>query len=67
MAVTVISALGLALGNPSYVAPYRTATGQLVLAVVVAVFAAGFAWLARLSALPASQRLLPAADQRVPR
>lgn len=56
--VTVVSALGLALGNPAYVAPYRTATGQVVLAVVVAIFAAGFAWLARLSALPVSQRLL---------
>jgi len=56
--VTVASALGLALGNPAYVAPYRSAAGQVVLAVVVAIFAAGFAWLARLSALPVPQRLL---------
>jgi hypothetical protein len=61
VAVTVLTAVGLALGNPIYVQPYRTPTGQLVLAVVVAVFAAGFTWLARLSALPVAPRLLPAA------
>jgi Flp pilus assembly protein TadB len=58
IAVTVTSALGLALGNPTYVTPYRTVTGQLVLTVVVAIFAAGFLWLARLSAMPISPRLL---------
>ncbi len=57
--VTIATALGLALGNPSYVQPYQSATGQLVLAVVVAVFGAGFTWLARLSALPGTPRLLP--------
>jgi Flp pilus assembly protein TadB len=56
--VTVTSALGLALGNPAYVAPYRTAAGQLVLVVVVAVFAGGFVWLAHLAAVPATGRLL---------
>jgi Flp pilus assembly protein TadB len=61
--VTVVSALGLALGNPAYVAPYRTATGQVVLAAVVAIFAAGFVWLGRLSALPTSQRLLAKASR----
>lgn len=61
VAVTLLTALGLCLGNPTYVAPYRTAAGQLMLAVVVAVFAAGFGWLARLSRLPAAARLLPAA------
>lgn len=60
VAVTLITALGLCLGNPAYVAPYRDAAGQLMLCVVAAVFAAGFAWLARLSALPTAPRLLPA-------
>jgi hypothetical protein len=59
--VTLVTALGLCLGNPTYVAPYRSTAGQLMLGVVVAVFAAGFAWLARLSALPTAPRLLPAA------
>jgi Flp pilus assembly protein TadB len=60
VAVTMLTALGLCLGNPAYVAPYRDAAGQLMLSVVAAVFAAGFAWLARLSALPSAPRLLPA-------
>ena len=59
VAVTLITALGLCLGNPTYVEPYRSPAGQLMLGVVVAVFAAGFAWLARLSALPSTPRLLP--------
>jgi Flp pilus assembly protein TadB len=63
VAVTLLTALGLCLGNPTYVAPYRDAAGQLMLCVVAAVFAAGFAWLARLSALPAAPRLLPDQNQ----
>jgi Flp pilus assembly protein TadB len=59
VAVTLLTALGLCLGNPAYVQPYRTPAGQLMLAVVAAVFAGGFAWLARLSALPNAPRLLP--------
>jgi Flp pilus assembly protein TadB len=56
--VTVVTALGLAVGNPTYVAPYRGVTGQLVLAVVVGIFAVGFAWLARLAAMAAPDRFL---------
>ena len=58
VATTVITALGLAVGNPSYVAPYQSATGQLVLAVVVGIFAFGFAWLSRLAAMPTPDRFL---------
>jgi Flp pilus assembly protein TadB len=47
--VTVVMALGLLTLNPSYVEPYREPVGQLVLAVVVAIFAFGFAWLRRLA------------------
>jgi tight adherence protein B len=47
--VTVIMALGLLTLNPSYVAPYREPTGQVVLAAVVGIFAGGFAWLRRLA------------------
>jgi Flp pilus assembly protein TadB len=56
--VTLATALGLQLANPVYVEPYATAAGQVVLAIVAAVFAIGFAWLARLSALPGTPRLL---------
>ena len=57
--VTLATALGLRLGNPVYVEPYQSAAGQLMLALVATVFAVGFAWLARLSALPTTPRLLP--------
>ena len=66
VAVTLITALGLCLGNPAYVAPYRDPAGQLMLGVVAAVFAAGFAWLARLSALPNAPRLLASASAPAP-
>jgi Flp pilus assembly protein TadB len=62
LAVTVGMALGLNLLNPGYVAPYRTPTGQLALAMVVAVFAVGFGWLHRLSRLPQPERLLARTD-----
>ena len=58
LVVTVVMALGLRLLNPSYVAPYQSAVGQLVLAVVVALFAAGFIWLHRLSRLPVPARFI---------
>jgi tight adherence protein B len=41
--------LGLALFNRGYLAPYDTATGQLVLILVGGVFAAAFMWLARMT------------------
>lgn len=68
VAVTVAMALGLALLNPDYVAPYRSAVGQGVLAGVVAIFALGFGWLAALARMPRPARFLvvppaPAADR----
>jgi len=41
--------LGLALFNRGYLAPYDTATGQLVLTLVGGVFAVAFMWLARMT------------------
>ena len=58
LVVTVVMALGLRLLNPSYVAPYQNAVGQLVLAAVVALFAVGFIWLHRLSRLPVPARFI---------
>lgn len=58
LVVTVTMALGLDLLNPAYVAPYASAAGQLALAAIVAVFAAGFAWLHRLARVPAAGRFL---------
>ncbi|MBU8857779.1 type II secretion system F family protein [Micromonospora sp. WMMB482] len=48
---------GLILLNRGFLAPYGTVTGQLVLLVVGAVFAAGFWWLARVSRLPEPPRV----------
>jgi Flp pilus assembly protein TadB len=44
--------------NPSYVAPYDSPTGQVVLLVVVACFAGGFYWMKKLSGIDTPQRFL---------
>jgi Flp pilus assembly protein TadB len=56
--VTLLFVSGLALFNRSYVAPYGTALGQVVLLVIVGLFAAGFFWLRRLSRFDEPGRLL---------
>jgi hypothetical protein len=49
---------GFAIVNRSYSAPYGTFTGQLVLGVVAAMYAAGLAWLYRLGKIPVPGRFL---------
>jgi len=49
VAVSVGTALGLAVFNHSYVEPYDDFLGQLVLCVVAALYAAAFLWLRRLA------------------
>ena len=56
--VSVGLALGLAVLNPGYVHVYDSPLGQLVLAVVVALYAAGFMWMRRLATFEAPERLL---------
>jgi Flp pilus assembly protein TadB len=56
--VSVGLALGLALLNPGYVHVYDSPLGQLVLVVVVALYAAGFIWMRRLATFDAPERLL---------
>ena len=58
VAVTLIMVLGLAVFNKSFVEPYGTFTGQLVLVGVIALFAAGFFWLRRLSDVETPARFL---------
>jgi hypothetical protein len=58
--VTVVFVLGLVLFNPTYVQPYRSPLGQLVLAVVVLFFGAGFFWLRRLATYDVPERFLHA-------
>lgn len=59
--ITVVAA-GLVLLNRSYVAPYRTTVGQMVLAVVIALFALSILWLRRLSGVPEAKRFLVASQ-----
>ncbi|WP_139739028.1 type II secretion system F family protein [Actinomyces wuliandei] len=55
---SVVVMLGLALFNRSFVAPYESAQGQLVLLVVVGLFAAGMLWMRRLSGVRLPRRFL---------
>src|SRR5699024_1524603 len=56
--VTIAFVVGLAIFNPSYVEPYSTATGQVVLVVIMAIFAAGVMWLRALSKFEMPERFL---------
>lgn len=60
--VTLVMGFGLLLFDRAYLAPYGTATGQLVLACVGALFALAFWWLGRLAADRVPVRIL----RRVP-
>ncbi len=59
--ITVTFVLGLAIFNRDYVEPYSGAVGQVVLLVVLGFFAAGFAWMRRLSVFELPERFLFAA------
>jgi Flp pilus assembly protein TadB len=58
VAVSVAVVLGLAVFNKSFVEPYSTATGQMVLLLVIGLFAAGFFWLRKLSSIETPARFL---------
>ena len=55
---TIGFVLLLVLFNPSYVEPYNHPFGQIVLAVVIGFFAAGFIWLKQLAAYDEPERFL---------
>ncbi|MCD0453072.1 type II secretion system protein [Actinocorallia sp. API 0066] len=55
-------ALALSVFNPSYVEPYDSALGQLVLAFIVGLYGMGFLWLRRLAKFQEPQRLLGGED-----
>jgi hypothetical protein len=57
--VTLAMAGGLVIANRGYLAPYRSALGQLVLAAVGGLFAAALWWLARIGRPEAPVRLRP--------
>jgi hypothetical protein len=66
IAVSVGLALGLAVFDHSFLAPYDGLTGQLVLAVVAAVYAGGVLWLRKLAHFAEPERLLSAAPAAAP-
>ena len=57
VAVTVV-VVGMAVLDHKYVQPYGTPTGQLVLLLVLLLFAGGFFWLRRLSEVKTPERFL---------
>ena len=58
MGITVVFVLGLTLFNRDYGEPYSGAVGQVVLLIILAFFAAGFAWMRRLAAFDEPERFL---------
>lgn len=62
--VIVVVAGALVLFNPAYVEPYGTLSGQLVLAVVLAMFGAAVLWMRRLSGVEQPERFLIAVEPK---
>jgi Flp pilus assembly protein TadB len=60
IAVSVLMAVGLAILDHSFLAPYDSVFGQLVLAVIVTIYALGIIWLRKLARFDVPQRLLGA-------
>lgn len=56
--VTLTFVFGLRIFNPGYVEPYGSPLGQVVLLIVIGVFAAGVMWLRRLSRFETPERFL---------
>lgn len=56
--ITLAMAVGMAVFNPSFVAPYATAAGQFVLLMVAALFGLAFSWLSGISRIAEPDRLL---------
>ncbi|TDE00031.1 type II secretion system F family protein [Jiangella asiatica] len=64
VAVSLFFMVGLSLLNRDYVEPYSTPVGQIVLGVVILIFAVGFLWMRRLAKFEMPARfLVTAADQ----
>lgn len=56
--VTVLFVVGLAVFNRGYVEPYDSPIGQVVLLVILGLFAAGFAWMRRLAVFEVPERFM---------
>ncbi|WP_198664333.1 type II secretion system F family protein [Jiangella endophytica] len=60
--VSLFFMVGLSLVNRDFVEPYNSATGQIVLGVVIAIFAIGFFWMRRLAKFEMPGRFLVTAE-----
>ncbi len=58
VAITLLMAAGLVLFNSAYMAPYTSFVGQVVLAVVIGLYALGLLWLRRLAKIEVPDRFL---------
>lgn len=54
---------GLIMFNPTFLAPYATATGQLVLVFVGVLFTAALAWMRRMARIDEPERFLQPSDE----
>jgi len=66
IAVSVLMAVGLAVLDHSFLQPYDSPFGQLVLAVIVGIYALGIFWLRKLARFDMPQRLLGTANTAGP-
>jgi Flp pilus assembly protein TadB len=64
--ITIAVAATLLVFDRAYVAPFGTADGQVVLALVAALFAGAFAWMHRLTSSAPTHRFLPQSDGFAP-
>ncbi len=62
--VTLFVSGGLVLLNQTYLAPYGTTLGQIILLVVVLLYAAGVFWLRRLAGVDVPERFLVQSHRR---
>lgn len=60
--VSLFFMVGLSLVNRDFVEPYNSAVGQIVLGVVIGIFAIGFFWMRRLAKFETPGRFLVTAD-----
>jgi Flp pilus assembly protein TadB len=65
ISVTIGMAFGLMLVNRPYLAPFGSATGQVVLALIGVLFGLAFTWLSRLARLDAAPRILRPGQSRI--
>ncbi|MFE2181065.1 type II secretion system F family protein [Streptomyces sp. NPDC059455] len=58
VATTLVFAGGMVLLNSEFLSPYDSATGQLMLLLIGAIFTVGFAWLRRMARIEEPERFL---------